>query len=109
MNAIALPSTRRGTRLGKIASFALPVAISALAASAAYAGADTTFAPALAKFTDFLEGSGGKIITVLTGLDLELAPGTGPDDEVLQQAAGGNAGFELCIGNGIGMAANIAR
>ena len=65
MNAIA-PSSRRGTRLGQIASFALPVAIAALAASAAYAGADTTFAPALAKFTDFLEGSGGKIITVLS-------------------------------------------
>lgn len=51
MNAIALPSTRRGTRLGKLASIATPVAIGALAASAAYAGADTTFAPALAKFT----------------------------------------------------------
>ena len=66
MNAIALPSIRRGTRLGKIASLALPVAIGALAASAAYAGADTTFTPALQKFTDFLEGSGGKIITVLS-------------------------------------------
>ena len=66
MNATALPSTRRGAHLGKIASIALPVAIGALATSAAYAGADTTFAPALAKFTDFLEGSGGKIITVLS-------------------------------------------
>ena len=42
------------------------VAIAVLAASAAYAGADTTFAPALQKFTDFLEGSGGKIITVMS-------------------------------------------
>ena len=66
MNATALPSIRRGTRLGKLASLALPVAIGALAASAAYAGADTTFAPALQKFTDFLEGSGGMIITVLS-------------------------------------------
>ena len=66
MNATALPSIRRGTRLGTLASLALPVAIGALAASAAYAGADTTFAPALQKFTDFLEGSGGKIITVLS-------------------------------------------
>lgn len=66
MNATALPSIRRGTRLGKLASLALPVAVGALAASAAYAGADTTFAPALQKFTDFLEGSGGKIITVLS-------------------------------------------
>ena len=51
MNATALPSIRRGTRLGKLASLALPVAIGALAASAAYACADTTFAPALQKFT----------------------------------------------------------
>jgi hypothetical protein len=66
MNTLSLPSTRHGTRLGNLASVAMPVAIGALAASAAYAGADTTFAPALAKFTDFLEGSGGKIITVLS-------------------------------------------
>ena len=65
MNAPALPSIG-GNRLGKIANFALPVAVAALAASAAYAGADTTFTPALQKFTDFLEGSGGKIITVLS-------------------------------------------
>ncbi len=32
----------------------------------AFAGADTTFDTALNKFTDFLEGSGGKIITVLS-------------------------------------------
>ena len=32
----------------------------------AFAGADTTFNTALTKFTDFLEGSGGKIITVLS-------------------------------------------
>ncbi len=65
MNAIALPH-RRTARLGKIASLAMPIAVAALAASAVYAGADTTFAPALTKFTDFLEGSGGKIITVLS-------------------------------------------
>jgi len=33
---------------------------------AAHAGADTTFDTALTKFTDFLEGSGGKVITVLS-------------------------------------------
>jgi len=65
MNAPALPSIG-ANRLGKIANFALPLAVAALAASAAYAGADTTFTPALQKFTDFLEGSGGKIITVLS-------------------------------------------
>ena len=32
-------------------NFAIPVALTALAASAAYAGADTTFTPALTKFT----------------------------------------------------------
>jgi conjugal transfer pilus assembly protein TraA len=42
-------------------------AIAAVAiATAAHAGADATFAPALTKFTDFLEGSGGKIITILS-------------------------------------------
>ena len=35
-------------------------------ASPAFAGADTTFNTALTKFSDFLEGSGGKIITVLS-------------------------------------------
>jgi conjugal transfer pilus assembly protein TraA len=35
-------------------------------AAPAFAGADTTFETALTKFTDFLEGSGGKIITVLS-------------------------------------------
>jgi conjugal transfer pilus assembly protein TraA len=35
-------------------------------AAPAFAGADTTFDTALTKFTDFLEGSGGKIITVLS-------------------------------------------
>lgn len=48
------------------------LAIAALAfallilAGPAFAGADTTFDTALTKFTDFLEGSGGKIITVLS-------------------------------------------
>lgn len=35
-------------------------------AVAANAGADNTFDTALTKFTDFLEGSGGKIITVMS-------------------------------------------
>jgi hypothetical protein len=50
-----------------------------------------------------------RLAAALTGLDLELAPRTGPDDEVLQQAAGGNAGFQLGIGLWIGMPADIAR
>ncbi len=52
--------------LTRASGLILPLAIVSLAASAAYAGADTTFGPALSKFTDFLEGSGGKIITVLS-------------------------------------------
>lgn len=34
--------------------------------SPAFAGTDTTFNTALTKFTNFLQGSGGKIITVLS-------------------------------------------
>lgn len=41
-------------------------AVSVVGASAAIAGADTTFNTALTSFTGFLEGSGGKIITVLS-------------------------------------------
>ncbi|MBB5712360.1 conjugal transfer pilus assembly protein TraA [Sphingomonas xinjiangensis] len=38
----------------------------AMLAGPAFAGADTTFDTALTAFTGFLEGSGGKIITVLS-------------------------------------------
>ena len=58
-SALSAPLARAG-------NLALPLAVAVLAATAAYAGADTTFSPALIKFTDFLEGSGGKIITVLS-------------------------------------------
>ena len=64
MNAPALPPARR--RLDRLAGLATPLLVATLVATAAYAGADTTFTPALQKFTDFLEGSGGKIITVLS-------------------------------------------
>ena len=57
------PATRRRSRA---ADYILPAVVALAAATAAYAGADTTFDPALQKFTDFLEGSGGKIITVLS-------------------------------------------
>ena len=42
------------------------VAAVVLGADVALAGTDATFDTALEKFTDFLEGSGGKIITVLS-------------------------------------------
>jgi len=66
MQSISLSRRVAANGLGKAATIALPVALVALAAGAAYAGADATFSPALTKFTDFLEGSGGKIITVLS-------------------------------------------
>lgn len=51
-------------------SLAPAVAAAAVAtvcgASAAFAGTDATFNTALDQFTGFLEGSGGKIITVLS-------------------------------------------
>ena len=52
--------------LGRAAEYAVPAVALLACASAAYAGADATFGPALTKFTDFLEGSGGKVITVLS-------------------------------------------
>lgn len=52
--------------LGKIGDVAIVGAIATLGAVAAMAGADATFAPALTVFTDYLEGTGGAIITVLS-------------------------------------------
>ena len=50
----------------RMRDYMVPAALTLAIAGAAYAGADTTFDPALTMFTDFLEGSGGKIITVLS-------------------------------------------
>ncbi|MEO0031269.1 MAG: hypothetical protein RIS94_1027 [Pseudomonadota bacterium] len=44
----------------------LVAAVAVLGADAAYAGTDATFNTALTKFSGFLQGSGGKIITVLS-------------------------------------------
>lgn len=62
MNFATLP---RGMP-GKIGDGALVALVAGLAATAAMAGADATFAPALTVFTDYLEGSAGAIITVLS-------------------------------------------
>ena len=51
---------------GVLLGLAIIAMVMGLGASAAFAGADTTFNTALTKFTDFLEGSGGKIITVMS-------------------------------------------
>lgn len=52
----------------ELAIFAIAVLLFAFLwfAGPAFAGADTTFNTALTKFSDFLQGSGGKVITVLS-------------------------------------------
>ena len=59
-----LPSAGSFSTLAKIAALAAVATI--IGTEAAYAGADATFNTALTSFTGFLEGSGGKIITVLS-------------------------------------------
>jgi len=51
---------------GVLLGLAIIAVVMVLGASAAFAGADTTFNTALTKFTDFLQGSGGKVITVMS-------------------------------------------
>lgn len=63
MSALAL---QRDRTHGVLLGLAIIAVVMMLGASAAFAGADTTFNTALTKFTDFLEGSGGKIITVMS-------------------------------------------
>ena len=63
-------------RIGKLASAGslsalakvsvLAAVVTVIGTQAAIAGADATFNTALTSFTGFLEGSGGKIITVLS-------------------------------------------
>lgn len=61
-NLFKIGSRRETAALGAVGL----VAAAALFAGPAYAGADATFNTALTAFTGFLEGSGGKIITVLS-------------------------------------------
>lgn len=63
----ALKMAFAGNVAGKVALLAATaVAASVIGAEAALAGTDATFDTALTQFTGFLEGSGGKIITVLS-------------------------------------------
>lgn len=64
MSALAMP--KEGRTNAVLLGLAIIAMVMVLGASAAFAGTDTTFNTALTKFTDFLEGSGGKIITVLS-------------------------------------------
>ena len=59
-------STEKDRVNGVLLGLAIIAVVMMLGASAAFAGADTTFNTALTKFTDFLQGSGGKIITVMS-------------------------------------------
>ena len=58
--------TWRGRLSGRAPDYLVAALAVAALATAAHAGADATFGPALTKFSDFLEGSGGKIIAVLS-------------------------------------------
>lgn len=88
-----LPTTP--PRSGRAGDYALLGLGLLLCASAAYAGADATFGPALTKFTDFLEGSGGKIIAVMS-----LAGG------IIGMASGrfnlGQVAIPVAVGIGVG-------
>ena len=64
MSALAMP--KGGHTNAVLLGLAIIAMVMVLGASAAFAGTDTTFNTALTKFTDFLEGSGGKIITVMS-------------------------------------------
>ena len=66
MNTRALP-TFGHVSLSGVAKVGLVAAVAAVVGtSVAIAGGDATFNTALTSFTGFLEGSGGKIITVLS-------------------------------------------
>ena len=82
-------------RLGRAADYVIPGVALLACAAAAHAGADATFGPALSKFTDFLEGSGGKIIAVLS-----LAGG------IIGMASGrfslGQVAIPVAVGIGVG-------
>lgn len=61
-----LTTTKPSTASDKLILLAAALAFACLAATAAMAGTDATFDTALTQFTNFLEGSGGRIITVLS-------------------------------------------
>jgi len=75
MNALSMKQgLSLNTILMALAVFAI---VSLMMIGAAYAGADGTFNTALTTFTDFLEGSGGRIITVMSLAGGLVALGSG--------------------------------
>lgn len=61
---LALPRLRKAA--APLANLVPALVVAAIVAPAAYAGTDTSFNTALTQFTNFLSGSGGKVITVLS-------------------------------------------
>ncbi|AMK20401.1 hypothetical protein K663_20223 (plasmid) [Sphingobium sp. MI1205] len=63
-----MQSLKKFARKSEVAALGMATCVIGIAAMAspAFAGADATFDTALNQFTGFLEGSGGKIITVLS-------------------------------------------
>jgi conjugal transfer pilus assembly protein TraA len=75
MNALSMKQgLSPNTILIALAVFAI---VTLLTIGAAHAGADTTFNTALLRFTNFLEGSGGRIITVMSLAGGLVALGSG--------------------------------
>jgi conjugal transfer pilus assembly protein TraA len=64
MTALVLGARRNASLLPYLAPALVAAAM--LGPAAAFAGTDTSFNTALSQFTNFLSGSGGKVITVLS-------------------------------------------
>lgn len=64
MTSLALSAPKRASILPYLGVAVVAAAI--LGPGAAFAGTDTSFNTALTQFTNFLSGSGGKVITVLS-------------------------------------------
>lgn len=66
--ARSIPFSRKSSTGGhRPLSLLLPaIVVAAVAAPTAFAGTDASFNTALTQFTNFLSGSGGKVITVLS-------------------------------------------
>ena len=94
----ALPAQQRTLDRVRGRDYILPACVALACAGAAFAGADTTFDPALTKFTDFLEGSGGKIITVLSlaGGLIGLASGRSRSARSRCRSASGSVSAPAC-------------
>ena len=92
MKSLAL-SPRQTETVWMVLFVLLGITAAVFFAGPAFAGADTTFDTAFNKFTGFLEGSGGKVIALLS-----LAGG------IIAMAAGGFRLGQVAIPVGVGVA-----